>query len=768
MAFPIGILTGKIEFEDGFSGVFELASDSVDKFDKKFGGMGQRIAEGAASFFTAEAALEGFKLAADFAKEAIIQLTTAGSEVSSVEGNFDRLTEGAGRLGATLLNELREGLHGTVTDLELMKTINGDLAAGMNLTDDQFRSLADGAFALAQATGVGVKDAFDKVNDALLTGRTRSVEMLTGKIDLTEAENDYAAKLKTTAELLTEDEKMAAKRIAILGALGEATERIGVQTDGIGEMVQQATVWWQNFQDQLGKSVATSPVLIEGLLAIRDAFMESFGSNQEAQIAKITDIINEGAIAVLSFAKTVVDGIGIAGMTYNQFKIVLETVVQGYRAIATILYEVDLAFMKVANTLSGGMAYTESIKQSEAILDSLYIKMAEGEQRIDGYVEAQSQWAVETGKINDKIEEVRQRMIKANESLKEGRQATDQMAAATENASDKALVYAASTGKVEGAIRQTAEEMKKAKEAMKEMAQVDEALRKGQTITQHLLEGINDETEKAIKKYLEAGVSLDKLAAAYGLTNKQAQAISETWAKEKKAADEVAEAWKELNSIGKDQQSVLRGVSSVVIDQVKEYMKLGASLGSLKQAYGLTDTQLKAISETLKKNSEAWAQEAKMVDATTKNVRTLAGEWITAAEAKERANVGGSFTINRGNLGANLKTWGVPEMLGMQLAEKGFSFQEILEAFRTNTWQTWKPTGPRIPGFREGGVGDFGEGTLAMLHGKEAIIPLDKAGGVGGVVNNFYVNGTAEESARKIGEILMRDLKGNRQFGLNR
>ena len=81
---------------------------------------------------------------------------------------------------------------------------------------------------------------------------------------------------------------------------------------------------------------------------------------------------------------------------------------------------------------------------------------------------------------------------------------------------------------------------------------------------------------------------------------------------------------------------------------------------------------------------------------------------------------------------------------------------------------------PGALSFGEGGSGDFGSGTLAILHGREAIVPLDKnqgndiryggsAGIVGGVSITVHVTqplGTPDQIARAVGDAQIAVLKG--------
>jgi hypothetical protein len=322
----------------------DKAADSSGGF---FNGMVAHIAEG---MLVRDAIREIIGVV----KELIValpEMALKGAAVADVEENFQHLTEQLGRTSETLTGALRDGTHGTISDFELMKLASKDLTAGLTLTDDQFGTLAKGAFALAQATGVDVKQALDTMNDAMLTGRTKALALLTGKIDVTAAEEKFAASLGKTADQLTENGKLEANRAAILDAVSAATARLGVQTDGLDERVAQAHVAWENFTEDLGKTIATSPVVMAGMDGIRDALIDAFGGKQQNLIQSIAKALDEIVIHVVDVGLASVEAARVVHVAWEAVNTVFNVGALAIVGAITGIGEGMLALTRLGATL---------------------------------------------------------------------------------------------------------------------------------------------------------------------------------------------------------------------------------------------------------------------------------------------------------------------------------------------------------------------------------------------------------------------------------
>jgi hypothetical protein len=328
---------------------------------------------------TGELLADALKEVAGWVKEvatALPEIALKGAAVAGVEENFRRLTAQAGLLAETLLTTLRAGTHDTIADFELMKTVNQDLAAGLRLTDAQFGVLSKGAFALARATGTDVKSALDTMNDAMLTGRTRSLALLTGKIDLQAAEERYAASIGVSEKELSGAGKLEAARAAILDAVAAATHRLGDQTDGLNIMATQAATTWANFEERLGVAIATSRVLGTGLDSLKTALEQTFGGSEAALIDAIKRKIDTVAIALVDLAKVGISvGADLAKEYYAVEKLFgdLTQIIEGD---ALAFEYLALGVAKAFNVATFGKAFQDDLKRINANIDSLLVSMS--------------------------------------------------------------------------------------------------------------------------------------------------------------------------------------------------------------------------------------------------------------------------------------------------------------------------------------------------------------------------------------------------------
>jgi hypothetical protein len=892
----IGTLAGKVALEDKTTATVDLILSKVTALESKFSeGLNPSVVKAAEGFAIAEGAIRLFDKAVETAVDVVKDLTLEGAKIGDIEDNFEHLTSSAGRLGSTLLGELRAGTHNTINDLELIKIANNDLAAGVDLTDKQFRTMANGAFALAQAKGIDVKQALDDVNDAVLKGTARGVQYLTGRIDIASAEDAFAASLGTTADRLNEEGKAQAGRIAILDAVSKATGRLGDQTDGLDEVIAQIGTKWDNFYEQLAKAIGTSPAVVRAFETVGDSLTKAFGGDSQHMVETVAGWVNTLADKVTQYAPVVVDGFikiktWIAD-TIAEVRAGWDTLPDWLKATAADSLIAGAAFMtmnagvkavsggsfdlvgtlgNLTTTLSGLPTALGNVKEGLTTTVNLFkimdfSSLAQGRASINllgssitgligplgavGLATAAVFAAYEIGKtkpVSDFFEraglmmqgfskaeaeaaiasrhqfEEQQKAAAASKAQADAiAQAKAMMDAFTKSTHDSSAATDHNTDvqdKNKFLVNQTREELKKMSDARKALASVDEDWHK-------TVDALDQTMVKSIMHYLEAGVAQDKLATFYKLTAEQvaavAKALTDQTAAEKiaeKAASDAEKRWSDLAGLrasmsGKATDIMVADEQRWVAAEIKAHVDAKTDTADFYNWLGQMDrTRTEAaVQARLKDNNNSktyWDdQKAQAQDAyqfalehadqftdgyirglkETKEIATdAAANWkqhvgqtlddlTHKAEALDQAlKVAFSFDVNAQNLQQTLNgmhpgndpnkgNFGGRYQQAVELAKKGFSFQEIMNFFNGAILPD-VPIGPRIPGFRDGGVGDFGAGTIVELHGKEAIVPLDgHSGGVGGAIyNTFHVNGTAHDVARQIGDVLMNQLKARR------
>jgi ABC-type transporter Mla subunit MlaD len=860
----IGTLSGRIELDDHFTATITLSNTALDELEKRFGKVDNTVRHTAEGFVVAEIALKAVEEVAHLAAEGLDEITTVGAQVADVEENFNKITLAAGQLGDELLGALHEGSHNTITDFSLMKSVNDNLAAGINLTKQQYSEIATGAFALAQAKGLDVAAAFEKINDAMVTGKIKGVQYLTGKIDLADAEDRYAKSIGTTSDRLTAEEKAEAGRMVILEKVTAATQRLGEQQDGLDEKVAQVRTQWKNFEEDLSKTIATSPVVINAFDQIKGILTDAFGTDREQAIKNVTHAVEEATKVAVTLVGA---GVDVVKFMY-EYKSVIEPVVVGLGAYyaASLLAEggtkaMTLAVegLELAATPLGAVAIAAGaiyaafeIGKWQPVSD-FFEKL--GLETFYGMSSAEADLAVKTHHLTDEA-------VALSKGTKELKESEEEIALATQNWREKldtidgrivdwaehllasgvsarsvATEYGLTAGQVRALEADLANTNKTLADATKRAAELAAGQRMSREETKQfaiaweqlitlggtykdVLATVNPAIIASVQYYAQIGASVDDLTKAFpGLTKAQAEAavegvksameIQKVWIdvfatrakmhgdnirdfikletdrfnltveqlrQQGKATDEMLDAEKAKYfttidaEIQKREQQITtsRAFYQQEVDDAKakldlmkthsqdfidrdirnserDYIEKSRQLERWAQmANDTIDNQEKNVKENADKQKKAidgigdsWDRVGGKIDLDTEKVRTLSGEIISLREYEQRQNAGGSFDVTSQNFIDTAMGLGLDLNRATTMAKQGYSLQEIQQILGSkNNGPIPPPHGPKIPGFKDGGIGDFGDGTLAMLHGPEAITPLGSGGaGIGGVVH---------------------------------
>jgi len=188
------------------------------------------------------------------------KLASDAAALEPVRQSFERLATDAGTSAQAMLSSMREASQGMITDAALMENANkAMLLIGQDVADElpQMLKIAQAA---SRATGEDMGFMFQ----SLVTGIGRSSKLIIDNLgitmDVTAANEEYAAALGKTVDELTDAEKKQAFMNQVMVAGEDMINRLGEGTGGAQVTMAQLKTTFSNITTEVGS--AFIPVLM--------------------------------------------------------------------------------------------------------------------------------------------------------------------------------------------------------------------------------------------------------------------------------------------------------------------------------------------------------------------------------------------------------------------------------------------------------------------------------------------------------------------------
>lgn len=436
----------------------------------------------------------------------VAELITRGAKLSGISQSFETLAASVNATGAAMLGRMREGTRGLVADLDLMQAANKAVLLGLPVTADSMATLAQTAETLGRAMGLGPTQAFDD----LITALGRSSPMILDNLGLTvkvgDANAAYARQIGKTAEQLSEADQKQAFYNATMAAAEAKIAALGEAHLTLGDRIQQAATWFQNFKDDLAVAIARSPVLNELLNETGLVLADVFGADSTGRVKTLIGVVNDLAVGLVDVA-----AVGIE---------VGQRVAQGMQFAHGVLQGIGAAVMNIVAAVASANAKLAEIAAGIPVIGKKWDESAVSARRhadevaavADGYALARDAAFDALGTTGVAFDNARARIEKMRVAVTAAR---DALAAQAETAVKQAAAEQANTLVTAAA---TAAKKRQA-EALAELAVLGDGWKA-------VVSGMDPALVESIKKHLSLGGALHTVAAALGVSEDKVKAVA--------------------------------------------------------------------------------------------------------------------------------------------------------------------------------------------------------------------------------------------------
>lgn len=359
----IGTLLGKLELDDQFSAGLDLAAGKAKGFGTEIQG----------ALGIASVAIGAFTGLVAGAVTGLVMLGQRGSTVDDITSSFKGLTAEMGSFD-DVIGALRGSVDGTISDFELMKTTNAALSRGLVLTKDELALTGETARILADRVGIDTAEAFETLTKVMSTGTTKALKGIGFEtIDAKAATEAYAASIGKEVKALTDSEKHLAIKTRMLEVMRGELERTGGVEVDFADRVDQVKASVQNFTDEVGVAIATSPVILHLMGEIGEAILGAFGDDKVQAIQTISGYVNTFAIFLVDLGQT---ALSVAEFMTNAFygvraavMTIFEWIFKGFELITGGLQGIANAGANL--NIPGAESIRQSLQETTAVIDAM-------------------------------------------------------------------------------------------------------------------------------------------------------------------------------------------------------------------------------------------------------------------------------------------------------------------------------------------------------------------------------------------------------------